>query len=882
MKILDIKVMRGPNYWSIRRGKLTVMRLDLEEMEELPSNKIDGFYERMNSLLPSMHSHRCSIGKTGGFFKRVEDGTWMGHIAEHVALEIQTLAGMDCGFGRTRETGTKGIYNVVFTYTEEKVGVFAAKSAVKIVEALIAGKSYDLEADIQEMREIREAERLGPSTGSIVEEAKQRDIPYIRLNRHSLVQLGYGVNQKRIRATISSETSNIAVDLACDKEETKNLLGRAGVSVPNGRIIRNEKDLDWVVKKLGFPLVVKPVDGNHGKGATINITKLEEAKLAFASARKFSRRVIVEKYITGFDFRLLVIDYKFVAAAKRTPACVVGDGKSTIQKLIDLVNEDPRRGYGHENVLTEIKVDQMTERILKSLKLTLKTILPKDEILSLKTTANLSTGGTSQDVTHKVHPYNVFMAERVSRVIGLDICGLDIMAPDLEVPIHENGGAVLEVNAAPGFRMHLDPTDGLPRNVAEPVIDMLYPTGTTTRIPIVAVTGTNGKTTTVRLISHIMKNVGKKVGYTTSDGIYIQNRMLEKGDCSGPKSAEFVLMDPTVDFAVLECARGGLLRSGLGFNQCDIGVVTNIAPDHLGLQDINTVEQLARVKAVVPETVNRGGYAVLNADDDLVFNMQGKLDCKIALFSMNEKNPRIQEHCKKGGIAAIYENGYVTINKGGWKIRIDKVTNMPLTFSGTAVFMIQNILPAALTCFLRNVKIEELRLALQTFIPSPAQTPGRMNWFDFQNFKVLLDFAHNPAGLRAIGKFLEKIEESPKIGVISGTGDRRDEDIVEFGKYSAKIFDEIVIRQDCHLRGRTAEEIVGLLEKGVRSESKKIPVEIIYDEKTAITSTFKRAPKGSLIIILCETVQGGLDLVTEFKEKETSVKILKKDIPNLN
>ena len=874
--------MRGPNYWSIRRGKLIVMRLDLEEMEDLPSNKIDGFYERLNSFLPSMYKHRCSIGKPGGFFKRVQKGTWMGHIAEHVALEIQTLAGMHCGFGRTRGTGTKGIYNVVFTYTEEKVGVFAAKAAVKIVEALIVGKAYDLEEVIQEMREIREAERLGPSTGSIVEEAKQRDIPFIRLNRHSLVQLGYGVNQKRIRATISSETSNIAVGLACDKEETKNLLGKAGVPVPIGRIIRQEKDLDWVIKKLGFPLVIKPVDGNHGKGATINISNLDEAKLAFASARKFSRRVIVEKYITGFDYRLLVIDHKFVAAAKRTPACVVGDGKSAIQKLIDTVNEDPRRGYGHENVLTEIKVDQMTQRILKNLKLTLKTVLPKDEVLYLKTTANLSTGGTSKDITHKVHPYNVFMAERVSRVIGLDICGLDIMAPELDVPINENGGAVLEVNAAPGFRMHLDPTDGLPRNVAEPVIDMLYPAGTTTRIPIVGVTGTNGKTTTVRLISHIMKNVGKKVGYTTSDGIYIQNRMLEKGDCSGPKSAEFVLMDPTVDFAVLECARGGLLRAGLGFNQCDVAVVTNIAPDHLGLQDINTIEQLARVKGVVPETVNRGGYAVLNADDDLVFNMQDKLDCKIALFSMNEKNPRIQEHCKNGGIAAIYENGYVTINKAGWKIRIDKVTNMPLTFSGTAVFMIQNILPAALTCFLRNVKIEELRLALQTFIPSPAQTPGRMNWFDFQNFKVLLDFAHNPAGLRAIGKFLEKIEDNPKIGIISGTGDRRDEDIIEFGKYSAKIFDEIVIRQDYHLRGRTAEEIVSLLEKGVRSESKKIPIEIIYDEKTAIKSTFKRAPKGSLIVLLCETVQGALNLVTEFKEKETSVKILKKDIPNLN
>jgi len=882
MKIIDIRVMRGPNYWSIRRGNLIVMRLDLEEMEERPSNKVRGFYGRMRKMVPSMQAHRCSVGEPGGFFQRVKEGTWMGHITEHVALEIQTMAGMNCGFGRTRETNTKGIYNVVFSYTEEQVGMYAAKAAVRIVEALIAGENYDLESDIQNMRELREAERLGPSTGSIVDEAKRRDIPYIRLNRHSLVQLGYGVNQKRIRATITSQTSNIAVDLAGDKEETKNLLQGAGVSVPQGRVIRSVEDLDWVFDKVPFPVVVKPVDGNQGKGATINVTNKKEARIAFAAAKKHSRRVIVESFIVGFDYRLLVIDHKFVAAAKRTPAAVMGDGKSSIEQLIEKVNRDPRRGYGHENVLTEIKVDGMTERLLKSLGLTVDSVLPKDEIVYLKTTANLSTGGTSSDVTHKVHPYNVFMAERVSRVIGLDICGMDIMAPNIDVPINENGGAVLEVNAAPGFRMHLDPSDGFPRNVAEPVIDMLYPPGSSTRIPIVAVTGTNGKTTTVRLIAHIMKNVGKKVGYTTSDGIYIQNRMLETGDCSGPKSSEFVLRDPTVDFAVLECARGGLLRTGLGFNQCDVGVVTNVAPDHLGLKDINTVEQLARVKGIVPETVYRDGYAVLNADDPLVLKMRKNLDCKIALFSMEEKNPHVKEHCSKGGIAAIYENGYVTINKGGWKIRIDKVINMPLTFEGTAVFMIQNILPAALTAFLRNVKIEELRLSLQTFIPSPVQTPGRMNLFEFQNFKVLLDFAHNPSGMEAVGMYLNKVEGSPKIGVIAGTGDRRDEDIIEFGEATARYFDEIVIRQDKHMRGRTAEEIVELLMQGIRNTKPDMPIQVIYDEREAIEATFKRAPHGSFICILAETVPEGLEIVADLKEKEGKLKIRKQDIPNLN
>jgi len=881
MKIVDIRVMRGPNYWSIRRGKLIVMRLDLEEMEERPSNKVRGFYGRLKRLMPSMMAHRCSIGEAGGFFQRVKQGTWMGHIVEHVALELQTLAGMDCGFGRTRETGNKGVYNVVFSYTEEKVGIYAAKAAVRVVKALVADKGYDLESDIQEMRELREAERLGPSTGSIVDEAKRRNIPFIRLNRHSLVQLGYGVNQKRIRATITSETSNIGVGLACDKEETKDLLLRAGVPVPKGRVIRYEEGLDWVFDKVPFPVVIKPVDGNQGKGATINVMNKRDAKTAFAAAKHYSRRVIVESYITGFDYRLLVVDSKFVAAAKRTPAAVIGDGKSTIEKLIEEVNKDPRRGYGHENVLTEIKVDGMTERLMKGLKLTLKSVLTKDEVLYLKTTANLSTGGTSTDVTHKVHPYNVFMAERVSKVIGLDICGIDIMAPNIETPINENGGSVLEVNAAPGFRMHLDPSDGFPRNVAEPVIDMLYPPGTSTRIPIVAVTGTNGKTTTVRLIAHIMKNVGKKVGYTTSDGIYIQNRMLEKGDCSGPKSTEFVLTDPTIDFAVLECARGGMLRAGLGFTRCDVGVVTNVAPDHLGLQDINTVEQLSRVKGIVPETVNRDGYAVLNADDPLVLKMRKRLDCNVALFSMDEKNVHVKEHCANGGIAAIYENGYVTINKGGWKIRIDKVINMPLTFEGTAVFMIQNILPAALTGFLRNVKIEELRLALQTFIPSPVQTPGRMNLFEFQNFKVLLDFAHNPAGMEAVGMYLNKVEDSPKIGVIAGTGDRRDEDIIEFGEGTARYFDEIVIRQDTHLRGRTREEIVELLIQGIKNIKPNMPIRVIWDEREAIEATFTSAPHGSFVCILAETVTGALEIIADLKEKEGKLNIRKQDIPNL-
>lgn len=868
MKILDIKAMSGPNYWSAKRHKLIVMLLDLEEMEERPTDKIPGFLDRLKTLMPSLYDHRCSEGVPGGFFSRVADGTWMGHVIEHIALELQTLAGMDTGFGRTRESDKKGIYYVVFSYQEAKAGIYTAKAALKIAEALIADQPYDLEYDIQQLREIREEERLGPSTGAIVEEAIRRKIPYIRLNRHSLVQLGYGVNQQRVQATIAGTTSSIAVELACDKEETKNLLEASEIPVPRGRIVYNEDELKSAIDKIGYPVVTKPIDGNHGKGATTNIRNWEEATEALLAAKKYSRAVICEKFITGRDFRVLVINYKFVAAALRTPAAVTGDGKHTIQELIDIVNKDPRRGYGHEKVLTSIKVDDFTNNILTKKEYTLETILKKGEELWLKPTANLSTGGTATDITDYVHPQNVIMCERIARIIGLNICGIDIMAEDLSVPITENGGAVLEVNAAPGFRMHLDPTEGLARNVAEPVIDMLYPPGSTARIPIIAISGTNGKTTTTRLIAHMVKQVGHKVGYTTTDGVYIQNQLMMRGDCTGPISAEFVLRDPTVDFAVLECARGGILRAGLGFHNCDIAVVTNVAEDHLGLQGIDTIEKLAKVKAVATQTVLPNGYAVLNADDDLVYAMQRDLECKVALFSLHEDNKRIKEHCAKGGLAAIYENGYVTILKGSWKIRIEKVTNIPITFSGKAEFNISNALAATLTAYIRDFKTEDIRQALQTFVPSPALTPGRMNMFRFKNFNVMLDYAHNTHGIQAIGKFVNSIEASLKVGIIAGVGDRRDEDLISLGEESAKIFDEIIIRQDKNLRGRTEQEIIDLMTIGIKKIDPNKKIDVIRKETEAIDHAITTAKKDSFIVIISDVVPDALEQVKRYKDIE--------------
>ncbi|MDC8002109.1 cyanophycin synthetase [Aequorivita todarodis] len=875
MRIREINAMRGPNYWSIRRHKLIVMVLDLEEMEALPSNKIEGFSERLKAMFPSMYSHRCSVGEPGGFFQRVEEGTWMGHVIEHIALEIQTLADMDTGFGRTRGYGEKGVYNVVFSYIEENVGRYAAKAAVEICEALIAGKDYNLEADIQKMREIREDERLGPSTGSIVEEAESRGIPWIRLNKYSLCQLGYGANQKRIQATVTSETSSIGVELACDKEDTKYLLEQAEVLVPRGDIIGRESSLEEACRYVGFPLVVKPVGGNHGRGITVNVKNYDDALVAFHAAKNVSSKVIIEKYITGEDYRLLVINNVLVAAAKRTPANVVGDGKSTIKELVEEVNKDPRRGYGHENVLTKITINDLTRTIIAAKGYTEDSVPPKDEVVILKDTANLSTGGTAEDVTDIVHPSNVSMAERISKIIDLDICGIDIMTTDISQPLEETGGAVLEVNAGPGFRMHLAPTTGLPRNVAAPVVDKLFPNhGDTGRIPIISITGTNGKTTTTRLIAHIAKMKGYRVGYTTSDGVYIQNRLLMKGDCTGPASAEFVLKDPTVNFAVLECARGGLLRAGLGFKKCDVGIVTNVAADHLGLKGIHTVEQLAKVKGVIPETVLPDGYAILNADDDLVYEMRRSINCNLALFSMDEENPRIKALQKLGGITAIYENGYITICRGTWKMRIMKAENIPLTFGGKATFMIQNILPAVIAANVRGIGIEDMKVALETFIPSASQTPGRLNLFKFENFTILLDYAHNPAGMRALQKFTDNLEATVKVGIIAGVGDRREEDTNELGSIAAEMFDEIIIRQDKHLRGKSEEALIKMLNDGIKMKDPNKKTTVIPSEKEAITYAVKNAKKGSLIICCSDVIPDALELVMKFKEQESKGEII--------
>jgi cyanophycin synthetase len=864
MKILKTQTLRGPNYWSIRHQKLVVMRLDLEDLAEQPSNQIPGFYEGLVEVLPSLIEHFCSPGCRGGFLSRVQEGTMMGHIVEHVALELQTLAGMPVGFGRTRETATPGVYQVVIEYMDEQAGRYAARAAVRLCQSLVETGHYpqsELEQDIKDLQELWTQAALGPSTESLVQEAESRGIPWMPLGARAMIQLGQGAYQKRIQATLSNFTGILGVELASDKEGTKRMLRDAGIPVPRGTVIYYFDELAEAIEDVGgFPIVIKPLDGNHGRGITINIDSWELAEEAYDAAREVSKGVIVERYYTGRDHRVLVINGKLVAVAERVPAHVVGDGKSTISELIEETNRDPRRGEGHANILTRIELDRTSWQLLERQGFTLDTVLDSGEVCYLKATANLSTGGIAIDRTDDIHPENIWIAQRVAKIIGLDIAGIDIVTSDISRPLRETDGVIVEVNAAPGFRMHFCPSQGLPRNVAEPVIDMLFPPGTPSRIPILSVTGTNGKTTTTRLLAHICRQTNQVVGYTTTDGIYIGDYLVEPGDTTGPQSAQVILQDPTVEIAVLETARGGILRSGLGFSQCDVGIVLNVAADHLGIGDINTVEDLAHLKSVVVETTRPDGYAVLNADDPLVSAMAKRVKAQVAYFSMSPDNPLVRSHTQQGGLAAVYENGYLSILKGDWTLRIEQAVNVPLTMGGKAPFMIANALAASLAAFAQGISIEDIRAALITFQASVNQTPGRMNLINLGKFHALIDYAHNPHSYAALSAFVRNWQ-GERIGVIGAPGDRRNEDFVMLGKLSAEMFDRIFVKEDDDTRGRDRGEVAELIVQGIEQAANGIRHETILNETDAVNTALDLAPTGSLVVILPESVTRAIKLI---------------------
>ncbi len=865
MKIVEIRAIRGPNYYS--RHPVIFMQLDLEELETKPTDMVPNFKDNIAKMMPSLYEHKCSPGVVGGFYERLIRGTWAGHVVEHIALELQCLAGHEVAFGKTFTMDETGIYNLVYRYMDEKTGLRAGEMAVEIVEKLFEGITTDVQPMIFELKKIAETSLLGPSTQSIVNEATKLGIPHLRLNEESYVQLGQGIHQRRIQATMMDSTSALGVEIADDKESTKKLLSSMGIPVPEGISVQTEDEALKAAEEIGYPVVVKPLVGNHGRGITINITNPEELLIAFRIAGEIYETSLVEKYLEGYDFRMLVIDGKFVAAALREPAYVIGNGKDTIQQLIEEVNKDPERGIGHEKNLTQITIDYMTERLLSIQHLSLESILEEGKKIYVKSTANLSAGGTALDVTENVHPLNQLMAERISRIIGLNVIGIDIIADTLEKPLLDGSAGVVEVNAAPGFRMHLNPTEGTPRNIAANIVDMLFPPGAIHSVPIVAVTGTNGKTTTTRLISHILGLNGSTVGMTSTDAVIIDNIPILKGDYSGPEGARKVMMDSTIDHAVFEVARGGILRRGLGFKESDIGVLLNITSDHLGEGGIDTLEELTRLKSTVTEAVKPSGYAIFNADDPLVLSCLEKTKGHPILFSRDPENPALKTNFEKGNLNVTIKDGTVIIQKRGWTSNVASVVEIPITFDGNAGFNIENVMAAVAATAALGLNETQIRAGLVSFSPSIGQSPGRMNVIDMGDFKVVVDYGHNTGAVIATGDFIKGLMPGRKIRMASGVGNRRGDDILEFGVALSRYYDHIVLcdsdPRERHV-GETARIVKeGLLKGGFNPDM----ITVVLDEKEATKASLDMARPGDLVVLQVDNITQVIKDVLDYKAK---------------
>jgi cyanophycin synthetase len=869
LRIVETRVYRGPNYWSYDPAiKLIV---DLGVLEAFPSNTIPGFVDGLLELMPAVGQHSCSTGRPGGFESRLREGTWLGHVAEQVALQLQRDAGTEVGRGKTRSTGQPGRYHVVYSYAEESVGLAAGRMAVRFVNHLVeADPTFDFVAEFEKLVLLAERSAFGPSTQALLDEAALRDIPYIRLNDQSLVQLGHGVYQKRIRATMTSQTSSLGVDIASDKKLTNRLLQATGIPVPRSEIVRNEDEAATAAATIGYPVAIKPVDGNHGRGVMLNLADEASVRAGYKAARAESRSggVLVETFLRGNDYRCLVIGGDLRAVAQRVPAHVEGDGKHTVAELVEVTNADPRRGIGHEKVLTRIKIDDESTAYLTEQGLAMTDVPPRGQRVFLKHTGNMSTGGISIDRTEEIHPENAEIAELAARVVGLDIAGIDFLCPDISQPVSEVGGGIVEVNAAPGFRMHTHPTEGEAQYVAKPVIDMLFPPGTPSRIPIVAVTGSNGKTTTARMVTHILKGMGRKVGLTSTDGIFVDGRVIRRGDMSGPRSASTVLQNPTVDFAVFEVARGGILREGLGYQRNDVAVVLNVTGDHLGLGGISSMRQLANVKQVIVEAVPRSGTAVLNADDALVSEMGRHCSGSVIYFSLDPENDILKRQASRGRRGVTVENGrngeMIVLRQGRKSMPLVWTHLIPATFEGRARMNVQNALAAAGAAWASGAHLHDIRQGLRTFATSYYMAPGRLNLMDLDGFRVLVDYAHNAPAVLALGEFVELLAQpSPggaqalvtgrRIGVMATAGDRRDDDIRDLGRVAARFFDHIIVREDRNPRGRKRGETAGLVEEGVRAAmsegARAQEVETILDEMEATRHALDIGEHGDLVVV---------------------------------
>jgi len=891
MSVNEVGVYRGPHYYS--HTPMVRIQVDLGRLEEWPTNRIAGFTDALLEMLPGVGRHGCSLKVRGGFERRLREGTWLGHVAEHVALELQTLAGSRATRGKTRSVKNRpGVYNVMFAYNEERVGLMAGRVAFELVDSLLPAdlrgiggldRIYQLDGEFELDRRLDALKRmvrrtaLGPSTRALVDEAERRGIPVMRLDEKSLIQLGHGRHQQKLRASITGRTSIVAADLAGDKNMTKKLLDESGVPVPRGIVVRDEDEAVRGARRLRYPLVTKPLDGNHGRGVTIGIMDEDQLRFGFREARSQAkgRDVIVEQFFEGNDHRILVVGGKMIAVAERIPAQVIGDGISTVRQLVAEVNRDPRRGEGHENVMTRIRIDAHVEEFLARSGLSPDSIPDADEIVQLRATANLSTGGTAVDRTNEIHPDNAEIARRAALIVGLDVCGVDFVCPDITRSVRDTGGGVIEVNAAPGLRMHIEPSEGAPRDVAKPIIEMLFPRGRSSRIPIIAITGTNGKSTVGRMTKHILRYTGCTVGLTSTTGVYINDILTHEGDATGPRSARMILRDPTVEVAVLETARGGLLREGLAYDEADIAACLNVTADHLGLKGIETVEDLANVKQVVVEAVRRGGYSILNADDPLTVRMARRAGGRIIWFSLNggaEMSPMLREHVDRGRPAVVREpgpdGGTIVLYDDGRRELIMKSGDIPATLHGMAEFNVANALAAIAIALAHEVPILTIRSAMAQFRSTFEQNPGRLNVHDAHGFRVIVDYAHNAAGLEALGKVVRGLSHRYKrtIGSVSMAGDRRDEDIVELGRIAAGIFDELIFREDPYTRGRPRGEVMNLLKKGAletgRSEEH---LHLIAGEPQSTAAALAMGRPGDLVVITPTDVKGAWQQVNAFR-----------------
>lgn len=816
------------------------MTLDLEDLTDRASDNIPQFTQNLIQILPGLKEHRCSPGYPGGFIERLNRGTYFAHIVEHIALEISDLAGIGVGYGKTIYGDAPGKYIVIIRYKNEEGMKEILKSAVELADAIAHQREYDLETSLLKIKNIIRDSELGPSTKAILAAATKRDIPWKRLNEFNLVQMGYGKYRKFIQATTTNLTSDIAVDIAQDKGLTKNFLREGAIRVPYGKVVKNLEEALDAFLDINSPVVVKPHNGNHGRGVSLNLTTKEEVSAAFKLALEHSELIIVEEFFKGSDFRVIVVGGKMIAAAQREAAHVFGDGVHTVIELVDIENQNPLRGDDHEKPLTKINIDKINENLLKRHKITLEMIPKKGDKIYVSETANLSTGGTANDVTDKVHEDIKLLCERTAKIIGLDICGVDLILEDISHPLFSQSGGVIEVNAGPGIRMHHYPHRGQARDVGDAIVNLMFPRPHNGRIPIVSITGTNGKTTVTRLVGHILKLTGMNVGCTTTDGIYINDKQVSEGDTSGPYSAQNILFDPSVDFAVFETARGGLVKRGLGYDWSDVGIITNVSADHIGQDGIKSVDDILKIKSIVIERVRDGGTVILNADVpelmELFSNPRMRLENKnVILFAIKENSSVIREHISKGHSAIYLRDHKIFYSQEGIERFLLNAREVPMTIYGSALFNVANVMAAIATCKSVGIPSNLIFEGIKTFDLNK-NNPGRTNIYKINDGFVLLDYAHNPEAFINIGEMISKWDISRFTGVIAAPGDRSDELIRMLGIAAAHVFQKIIIREDEDLRGRRPGETSQILRSAVARENSNLLCTVIQNSEQAFIS----------------------------------------------